>query len=485
MIRSALGLELRTLVRSPLRAFVLVLILATGALVLMQGERDVERWRGAVENARMEQDESLEEVRAFFSAGQLGPEDRPWVDLSQARWQDWYAASRLVREPAPLAGIAFASPEAGAVAVRINRFANPLVAQGSRIENPELAAVGGLDLATVLALLLPLVILAMGVEIGGQERASGLLSLVRVQSGRDQSWLVARCLAVGIIGATVGLLLAAMASVVGGASLETSLTLSVLVLVYVAFWTALLVAVACVSRHPSQGAVALGGLWIVFCVLIPAVGVERSAALAAGDYGLDLTVEARDAGAAFAELEEEALFRRLLERFPNLEDRVPEDRASAVSLARDGLRTIALEERVAQRELMGAEQAKLVQLMSTLSPVVAFTRALEGLAGRDPEAAREYQRAVVAAVAARTERYIESSWISDPLDAEDFEELHALAAGAIESRADLQTGVWAILIGWTILLVLVARCLGKRSSADGRFGWAPLLAGSDFESRPA
>ena len=485
MIRAALGLELRTLVRSPLRMLVLILTLATGIFVLVQGQRDVGRWQEAIEAARAEQEESLAEARAFFAADQLGPEDRPWVDLSQARWQDWYAATRLVREPASLAGIAFASPEAGAVAVRINRFANPLLAQGARIENPELVAAGGLDLVTVLALLLPLMLLAMGVEVGGHERASGILPLVRVQSGRDRSWLCARCMAVGIIGATTGLALVAVASIAGGAELGDGLAFGGLVLAYVALWTALLAAVALVARHPSQGAVLLGAAWITLCVLVPAIGVERAAALAADDFGLDLTVEARDAGQALDELEEEDLFAALLQRFPDLQDHVPEDRSAGSRTARDGLRSIALEERVTRREQLGQEQASLVQLMSIASPAVAFTRALERLAGRDPEAAREYRRAVVSAAADRMQRYIASTWSSIPLGVEDFEETHAATPESMEARVSLPASQLVILAAWALALAGLAGFLSRPTAQRGTAAGIQRAVGALPQQRAA
>ena len=458
MIRAALGLELRTLVRSPLRVLVLILTLATGLFVVVQGQRDVERWEEAIAAALLEQEESLGEARAFFDTEQLGPEDRPWVSLSQAHYQDWYGASRMVREPAPLASIAFASPEAGAVAMRINRYANPMVAQGAKIENPELAAAGGLDLATVLALLLPLMILALGVEVGGHERASGILPLVRVQSGRDRAWLCARCIAVGILGAVTGLLLVAVACIAGAADLGNALQLAATVIAYVALWTALLSVVALLAKHPSQGAVALGAAWITLCVLVPSIGVERAAALAADDFGLDLTVEARDAGHALGELEEEELYTALLQRFPELEERQPAALSAGSRFAREGLSIVDLEERMARRTELGQEQAGLVRLMSLATPAIAFTRALEGLAGRSPEAAEDYRRAVVAAAADRMERYIAASWNSELLDLEDFE---AATPQSIVSRVDPPGEELLVLLGWTLALAAAAGALSR------------------------
>ena len=275
-------------------------------------------WQEAIETGRQAEEKALTEARGYFEAGETGPADRSWVNLTQPRWQDSYAATRVAREAAPLAGIAFASAEAGAVTMRLSRSADPLLASANKIENPALAAAGGLDLVAVFALLLPLLILAMGLEIGGYERATGVLPLLVVQSGRARAWLWARSLAVGVIAAVAGLLLCIAATLWMGAGLPSALPLAALVLAYVAVWTTLLGGVAQLARNASHGAVTLGAMWILLCVLIPSISAERSAALAADDFAVDLTVEARDAGADVATLEDAELYRRLLARYPAL-----------------------------------------------------------------------------------------------------------------------------------------------------------------------
>lgn len=468
MIRAALGLELRTLVRSPLRLVVLILTLGVGGFVIAQGQRDVQRWREAIDAGRSQQEQSVAEARAFFDGGEAGPEDRPWVDLTKPLWQDRYAATRLAREPAPLAGIAFASLETDAVAVRISRSTDPLLAQGVEIENPELEAAGGFDLVTVLALFIPLLILALGVEVGSHERASGILPLIRVQSGGESRWLCARCAVIGGIGAAAGLVLVAAASIAGAVGLGSSLTFAGLVLCYVALWTSLLAVVALVARHPSQGAVVLGGSWIVLCILVPAVGVERAAAIGAEDLALDLTVEARGASGAARDLDDEAVFEALLHRYPRLAQDLPDERPSVSYIERGGLGLIELEERMDQREALGREQAMLVERVSLASPVVAFTRALEGLAGRGPAAAQEHQRAVLHAVSDRVERLIAGTWRGDPLDSGDFEELLASTPEALSSELRAPKKDLVVLITWTLVFVAAAALFSRRGSKSAK-----------------
>lgn len=462
MIVAAMKLELRSLLRSPFRLLVLLIVLGAGVFVIQEGERDVQRWNDAVAAGQAKQQEALAEAEQWFESGILGPEDRPWIKLDSPRWQDWFAATRMSRSPAPLAGIAFASAEAGAVSVRINRFADPMLAAGMKIENPALAAAGGLDLVGVIALLLPLLILALGVEVGGFERYSGLLPLVRVQSGKDYAWLWARCVAVGLIAAVTGLALVLIAALSSGAAGAHTLAFGSLVLLYVAVWTALLGLVATISKHPSHGAVSLGAAWILLCFLVPAIGVERSAALASSDFALDLTVDARDSGQHHQTIDDHALFAQVFDRFPSLEEHAPDDRSRGRREAGDAMRILQLEERMAGRSMLAADHHRLVNLVSMASPTVALTRALEGLAGRSPAGAEAFRQAVVDAAALRAERYIRTTWSGAILDQADFMELHEATPQFIESATPSWNRELLILLGWAAGLTVLAVALARR-----------------------
>lgn len=467
MIRAALGLELRSLLRSPLRLLVLALVLGAGCFVVVQGQKDVDRWQEAIETARAEEEKSLSEARSKFEPDEAESARRSRFGPTHPRWQDHYAATRVAREPAPLAGMAFASAEAGAVTMRLSRFADPLLATGSKIENPALAAAGGLDLVTVLTLLIPLLILALGLEIGGYERAAGVLPLLRVQSGRDRAWIWARCLAVGLIAATVSLALVIVAVVTAGASVADAMPLALLVVAYVAVWTALLGVVALTARNPSHGAVALGAAWIVLCVLIPSIAVERSASVAADDFALDLTVEARDAGTALGSLKDEELYAKLCARFPALEGQVPKRSRAGVRAAREGMRIVALEERMAQRDERAQQHRDLVAHTSLASPAIAFTHALEQLAGRGPQASQAFRDTVAAAAAQRMELYVAASWRREQLDASDFERFVEATPDSVAPPASAWWREFLILGAWTVVLGGAATFFSRGSLARG------------------
>lgn len=466
MIATALGLELRALLRSRGRLLALLAFLGLGVLALWSGRAHVERWEGAIQEARAEEAESLSEARGWLEAGASGPEDRPWVDLSQPRWQDSYAATRMMRAPSDLAGIAFAAAEDGPLAMRVYRGSDPLLAAGSRVENPELAHAGGLDLVSVLTLLLPLLVLALGLEVGGYERATGLQRLVQVQSGRDRSWIVARAIAVGLIGTAAALALCVLAAVWGGTA--GALTLVALTLVYGAVWTAALAAVAVRAQHPAQGAVSLGVLWILVCVIAPAIGVERSAALAADDFGVELSVEARDASYALSGVEASEARDRLLERFPEFADSpyalAEEPPRSAGRAVGDGLRLLELEARAQTRVERDAAQTTLLDRLAWGSPALALTRALEGLGGRGAEAAAGFRDAVQGATTERVRLLLEHTFRLERVGAEEFETLVSAVPGEFRWQGGLPGRELGVLLSWALGLGLLARFAPRRGA---------------------
>ncbi len=162
---------------------------------------------------------------------------------------------------------------------------------------------------------------------------------------------------------------------------------------------------------------------------------------------------------------EAELYEAVLARFPDLTESVPEPRSAGMRAGADGMHIVGLEERMEQRQQSGAAHRELVATMSFASPVLAFTRALEGLAGRGPEAAQQFREAAVAAAGSRVQQYVAASWAGEALDLDDFEAL----AGSTPTQVEAPSVNWwaplATLLGWTVALMLLAMGLGRRQSA--------------------
>ncbi len=465
MLRVAFAFETRTLRRSRSASLALIAFLAIGVLALFVGERSVDKWEDALLTAQSAQEDTVVEARAFFSTGESGPEDKPWVNLAQPLWQDWYSGTRVPRTPGALAGIAAGAVDPAPAVFRISRLADPMAAGGFRIENPELAA-GAIDLVFVLGLLLPLLIAALGLDVGSREREERLDRFIRVQAGASDRWLVGRMLVVTAIAGGAAALLCLAAGVIGGARWWETGALILAALVYAGLWGGLLLAINARARTVRSSAFAFGALWTLLCVLVPTLSAELAVGRVEADYALAETLEARDARYSSYEKDLERVLPELYARYPELKKApAAADDPMDLTVSRhvfDALAFAALEKRHADRARVEAEAVRLAERTAWFSPSVAVGLFLERLAGVGPEAATAYRGRLVAEVGTRVRWVVEHAWAKTPLSASDFESLlEAAPAGFRAEPVGLASPLVALLAwavaSWLLGLVWVAR----------------------------
>ena len=471
MLRMALAFELRSLLRNRVGAVALFAYILTGLFAVTMGARHVGAWEAAIETAQQAQDDSVAEATGYFERDEAGPEDRPWVDLSQSRWQNDYAATRVVRTPGPLAGIAAGSVDPAPVAFQLRSRADPLAVAGHRIENPEVAS-GAVDLIFVLTMLTPLLLGVLGLDIGGREREERIDRLVTVQAGAVRGWLVARMVAViALASAAVGVLCVA-AALVGGAGVAQTAVLLAFGVAYTFLWGGLLLVVAADAPTVRVGAFAFGALWTVICVLLPATVAELGVGRSQTDFAVSETLDARAQQWSAYEEDEDVRIRELYTRFPELEQ-LPgaADETLDSSLRRHtykGSQLDRLHRGHAARLLQEQVAQSFAERASWLSPPIALTLALERVAGVGPEAASAYRSHVVDAFTERLRWIVVQAWTLQPLDRDSFDALVDKPPAPFVWQPKGLLAPSAVLLVWLLLGWLCA--MVRLSLAERRFG---------------
>ena len=451
MLRLALAFELRTLLRNRAGVMALVAFLAVGALAIVIGHRHVGLWQEAIATAHQAQEDSVAEARGFIARGEKGPADRAWVDLAQPLWQDWYAGTRVAREPGPLAGIAAGAVDPAPAVFRVNRMADPLATGGHRIENPELDA-GAVDLVFVLGLLTPLLIGVLGFEIGGRERQERVDRMVVMQAGELRSWLVARMIAVMAIGGTASAVLCLAAGLMGGAGWVEVAMLIGMALAYTALWGGLLLAVNAHARSIRSAALSFGTLWALLCVLLPTVAAEVVLSRVDADFGLAETLDARALRYAAYERELESVLPELYALYPELEQlpAASDDPLDPTTgrHAYDVLLATAISQRHDARRRQEREAQAISERTAWITPVVALELGLERMAGVGPEAASDYRDHLMVAVQDRAHWVVNKAWAKTPLSANDFEALVKDAPPPFRPHETRVIGPMLMLLAW-------------------------------------
>lgn len=147
------------------------------------------------------------------------------------------------------------------------------------LTHPRRLAVGRFDVSFVVVVLAPLLLLGLLSAIPAQERETGMLRFIAAQGSGPGRWLLGRALPRLLLLLLPILLLGALATLLGrgdsqsagGDDLLRFLLWSAQVTLYLGFWAALALWVGTLPWDSARTSLALGGAWLAFVVLLPAV----------------------------------------------------------------------------------------------------------------------------------------------------------------------------------------------------------------------
>ena len=405
-------------------------------------------------------------MREWFTTGEVGPADMPWVDIHQARWMDSYAGTRIGREPAPLAGIATGSVDDSPRVARVTRGSDPFSDEGAKIENPELGSTETIDLIFVLAVLIPLLIGAMGVGCGSMERESGIDRLIAVQRGRASDWFLAQSAAIFCVVAVAVQAVVLAAAVTMGAFGTDGLLLALVALLYTALWSGILTATAVAARSLREATLSYGGVWVLLVILAPALQSELAFSKVADDPGLQGALDTRKEQYETYDTDLPLLVDELYRARPELVsmplgflDEVPR---SATRHVYDWHRLQITTDKH-RRSLLAEREADFGAMASMAwSPASTLTLAAERLAGRDLTAAMEFRTRVMLEITERMDWVLDATWGQEPLGEADFDELlTGTPKSMLPSSGGIAMHVFVLLawaaVAWSIGVVRVRR----------------------------
>ena len=178
-------------------------------------------------------------------------------------------------DPTPLSVLAVGQSDLLPYYLKVNTGGRQGVLKGDEIENPANLLTGRFDLAFVIVVLFPLVILALSYNMLSGEREDGTLAMVLSQPVRLRTLLLAKIgiravvvLAIAFLLVGAGLL-AARVNLTDGAVVARAGWWFVLVAAYAAFWFGVALLVNAIVRGSATAAVASVTVWLVLVVLAP------------------------------------------------------------------------------------------------------------------------------------------------------------------------------------------------------------------------
>lgn len=292
---SIAGLEwLRTWRDPTMRVMLLLFALAAGYAALT-GARWAEQRQATVDQAVAASDEVADLRRERF-AKMVAEGETPNFDLIYVTAAQFGAGL----PNAPLAALSAGQAEGYPAAANVSPFGDPgamFDAYATGLESPAVLAAGRFDLAFVIVVLLPLLLIAATYDFWSRDVENGSARFQLALPVRPVRLILTRAAVRGgsLLASTI-LIATAWLLVIGTRDVGGLLAFALLVLAYGSFWIALTVVINLYVRASTTAALAAGTAWLALVVLVPAAGAAAADLLAPPPSAMAHTNALRIAG---------------------------------------------------------------------------------------------------------------------------------------------------------------------------------------------
>lgn len=390
VLAAAMRFEWRILRREVATWAVLVSIAAIVGFALCNGAARVSAQSKAIEQARVEEGQRLAFLRKSLveiEAGRGGEDLPPYRDPRNAAFAGGGAAAAVAAlSLQPLGLLATGQSDLYPPAIKVTTGSKDSFLFADEIENPAHLMTGSIDLAFVLVFVFPLWILALTYNLVSAEREQGTLALT-LASARDPHPVLAGklLLRAGLpIVATCVAIAIGVGWFAGPKSLLSTEFFALLaaVLAYGAFWTFLAATVDARAGGSARSALILMGAWVTLTMIAPAAVNSVANYLHPSPSRIEMVLAAR-AAATDADRERDAMLARYADEHGEGAGpkRGSAEERSLRRLAAQEAANARVEALIAEHESQLAEQRRLTERLSFLSPALSTYRAVADAAG--------------------------------------------------------------------------------------------------------
>lgn len=274
-----LQLELLLLLRQRAVGIGVAILVAAGAVALVHGHRVIARQRAAIAASPAIQAQEHRRILAPLAPEASGSD------------QLYYLPFHTVREPSPWAPIAIGQRDVHAFNLKVRMLALQGQLYDADLGNPLLATLGNFDLAFVLVVLAPLVLIALTFNVHSLEVEQGTWALVRSLPVRVVTIFARKVLlrAVAVL-LPLCLLLLVGAPALGIPLDATWWRVTGSVALYLGTWLVAVAVVVALRRSSEFNLLVLLGVWITWTALGPAAVNVMAAVRHPVPEALELTV---------------------------------------------------------------------------------------------------------------------------------------------------------------------------------------------------
>ena len=226
-----------------------------------------------ITNIEQSQQESILQLIKWYKNGQIGPDDKSWVDIRDPRWALSYTQLYNIKKPSPLLPLGIGQSEQYGYYKQITSWSSTYDADMvEELSNPERLVNGNVDFMFLIIFLLPVLIIILTYNIGGLEKDYRFEKLISIQFGSVKKWVFYRFVFyIFVLILTVSCFILTVALINNAFNdkfFEIGALLSLSVL-YILFFSFLFYSIVIVSDGSGAAAFNMITTWLLLCVIIP------------------------------------------------------------------------------------------------------------------------------------------------------------------------------------------------------------------------
>lgn len=274
MTKTILRYEWKTFVRNRFQILMLAISLLFGLYAIYYGRSEIDAQRETIEAVRQIEEEEFSTYQASFTEEM---EQERTHDIASRPSFAWYRHGyHAILPPHDYAPLAIGQRDLFRYYYRLTGMSLHYQLFENELANPVNLMAGNFDLSFVLIYLFPLLIIAFGYSLYASDKENGTLALLQIQSINIRRIMLMRLVFYFTLITSLSLLISLIGLFASGSPFKPDNQLQAIawlvgVVVYCAFWFALLFLIVSFRKNSSFNAITAVGCWILFLIVIPAV----------------------------------------------------------------------------------------------------------------------------------------------------------------------------------------------------------------------
>jgi len=412
--------EFKHLKKSTFKIIALILFVLASIYGLQNGYELFCKQKKEINSIETKNIQKFNEVASWYETAKIGPDNKPWVNITSPVWAVSYVPTTIIKKPEPLLLFSIGQAEQFGYYKNITELSSVLDADiAEEIANPERLSVGTIDFSFVILYLTPILAIILLFNIGGMEKDLNFNRLIEITTNPKQ-WLLARFSAYFILINSLICVVITPYIIRTNAWSKSLFFIFLLIITYNLFWFIVMYFINLKGRGSNDQAIKMATVWICICIVIPGAIHQITSIKYPSDYMKDFLNASRKETYAIYELPATTIKEKLLNNYPTLKETIEakqtEINEQIMNDCTSGLFNILVKEAVQKIENKNEKRNDFIKNTRWINPITCFQNKLNELCKTDYYAYKHYRADIQKAIDKKISLILHDSWNNKTVD---------------------------------------------------------------------